>query len=865
LHNVPDHVTLNCEEEYIYVSPTAEDTCGAVTLVHDEETAGSCDHSHSIIHTWTATDEAGNSISATQTVMWVDVTAPVLSFSGAEFEVDITAECDDLPQPPVVTATDNCAGDVSVLPHTARINGTHENAYRVIRSWSARDDCGNGIMAVQTITVIDTTPPVLDPPSPIVDIDCEDLYDPVTPDVDDNCDEEDALTITHSSTKLPGTCDQAFEVIHTWVATDMSGNQDTVSSTVRVTDVTPPILSSVAEDDYSLCDHEHPPSASAFDRCDPYKFIVGGVPTTLTNVSVHEYSIQYTFTATDDCGNSAVDYTTITVYDDVPPVIENTPDDVTVDISDVSIAQLEDDVYATDNCAPVTPVYSESYVNLTCLYNYLIVRTWSATDVAGNSATIVQTITVTDYVPPVIHNVPVDITVEEMHLPIPEPTNVYATDNSGAVLDVAMTETDDREGVNDYEWSIFRTFTVVDDCGNAAAGYQTINVVDRTPPEIWPRPDNVTVECDQVPPPCTPYEHENDTMSYHETTRYYQNHSIEIRVWILTDQAGNTATHEQWITIRDTTPPVLTRLPEDVTVDCDCDNFPDAVDVFWVDNCYEVSDSKAEFSETKIPGSSDDSYRLVRTWTATDDVGNSVTHDQTVTVVDEDAPVLSPLPVDIWAECDDLTAYEDGAVRVRDNCDDSVTVAHQLADITVQGVCAEDKTIVNTWSATDRSGNSVQHSQTVTIQDTTNPYDYQYSYDSCLYPANGLFVRYEHASEYFNVADNCDDAPTVTLTNCTTNQPVDDGNYGGWDPNCFYNSGTDILYVAAKDTSALQSGRLYTVTGTVADKCGNSIVISRKFRVHSTAAQMIQDKQSTSVCLEADLEEGDVETSRPWY
>merc|ERR1712224_616423 len=50
------------------------------------------------------------------------------------------------------------------------------------------------------------------------------------------------------------------------------------------------------------------------------------------------------------------------------------------------------------------------------------------------------------------------------------------------------------------------------------------------------------------------------------------------------DACGNQETHTQIITVKDTTAPLLSRTPSDVTVDCDCDAFP-AVTVEALDNC----------------------------------------------------------------------------------------------------------------------------------------------------------------------------------------------------------------------------------------------------------------------------------------
>ena len=71
---------------------TASDNCGEVTIeVSSETIAGDAAGNYVIVRTFTATDDAGNNSSATQTITVQDTTAPEFTFVPADY----TVECSD--------------------------------------------------------------------------------------------------------------------------------------------------------------------------------------------------------------------------------------------------------------------------------------------------------------------------------------------------------------------------------------------------------------------------------------------------------------------------------------------------------------------------------------------------------------------------------------------------------------------------------------------------------------------------------------------------------------------------------------------------------------------------------------------------
>ncbi len=119
------------------------------------------------------------------------------------------------------------------------------------------------------------------------------------------------------------------------------------------------------------------------------------------------------------------------------------------------------------------------------------------------------------------------------------------------------------------------------------------------------------------------------------------------RIWSVTDDCGRTSSCIQMIQVQDTVPPVLDGVPNDIVVPCDM--IPDAAqigtDITATDNCSEV---EIIFTEDSIPGVCENTYDLLRTWTATDSCGNVFSLTQTITVegcVPEVSISINPNPV----------------------------------------------------------------------------------------------------------------------------------------------------------------------------------------------------------------------------
>ena len=116
----------------------ASDNCSDVSITVESETiAGDAAGNYTIVRTFTATDESGNSSSASQTITVEDTTAPELSIPA-----DYTAECSDELILDDATATDNC-GEVTIEVSSETTAGDCDGSYTVTRTFTATDDAGN--------------------------------------------------------------------------------------------------------------------------------------------------------------------------------------------------------------------------------------------------------------------------------------------------------------------------------------------------------------------------------------------------------------------------------------------------------------------------------------------------------------------------------------------------------------------------------------------------------------------------------------------------------------------------------------------------------------------------------------------------
>ncbi len=349
-----------------------------------------------------------------------------------------------------------------------------------------------------------------------------------------------------------------------------------------------------------------------------------------------DYTITRTWTFTDCVGNVREHVQVITVIDtQAPTFVETLPIDITVSCDNVPVAAV---LTAQDSCDPNIMVLFDEQITDTdsCGSNYIITRTWSASDCAGNPISHTQIITVEDTTAPTfVEALPTDITVSCDNVPVA--AVLTAQDNCDpnitVFFDEQITDTDSC-GSN---YTITRTWSTADCAGNPVSHTQIITVEDTEVPQfVEALPQNMTVMCNEVPDTAVLTAIDNCstdvTVSFDEVITNDSNcadgYTIT-RTWSTIDCAGNPNTHTQVITINPTGPIMANSYDEEITLICG-DEIPEVSQLTFTGGCgnYQV-----EFSEETTTLSDTEDFMITRIWDVTDSCGNIASFEQVIFVM----------------------------------------------------------------------------------------------------------------------------------------------------------------------------------------------------------------------------------------
>jgi large repetitive protein len=709
--------------------------CGAVVAISDPIATDNCSTSFlftgirsdalpltsvfpvgNTIIRWTATDEAGNvSETCEQIVTVTDDQKPTIT---APVAVSVNSDAGLCTASGVILGTPVTADNCSVASVTNDAVEPFAIGNTTV-TWTVTDASGNFETATQIVTVTDIQKPTIIAPAAVLVIadlgQCSAsgiiLGTPVTA---DNC---SVASITNDAV-------EPFAIGNTtvtWTVTDASGNFETATQIVTVTDdqkptITAPEAVSVNSDS-GLC------TASG---------VILGTPVTadnctvasVTNDAVEPFAIgntTVTWTVTDASGNLETATQLVTVTDDQKPTI-TAPEAVLIN-SDAGLCTASGVILGTpitaDNCA-VASVTNDA-VEPFALGNTTI--TWTVTDSNGNLETATQIVTVNDIQKPTI-TAPAAVSVI---------SDAGLCTASGVILGTPVTDDNcsvvsiTNDAVQPFAiGSTTVTWTVTDGSGNSETATQIVSVLDDQNPTIT-APSAVFVNSDAGL--CTasgvilgtPVTADNCWVSSitNDAVEPFAIGNTTV-TWTVSDASGNFATATQIVTVSDNQKPTITA-PIAVSVNSDVDLCSASGVILGTpvtaDNCSVASVTNDAVEPFAVGNTT-------VTWTVTDANGNIETETQLVTVIDNQKPVIS-CPANITTDvdlgiCGASVVISDPSAT--DNCTTSFTFSGFRSDGALLTDLYPIGTTIISWTTSDLSGNvSETCTQEVIVADNENP------------------------------------------------------------------------------------------------------------------------------------------------
>ena len=708
---VPDLVSLsdvNGECNVTPTTPTATDNCGGtLTATTTDPTSYSAEGSYVI--TWTYDDGNGNTSTQTQNVIVDDITSPVVTCPGNQFE-NPNANCEFtlVDYTSLASITDNCSTTSTIMQSPAV--GTVITGTTTI--WMFGDD-GNGNLDSCSFDVIlnDLTAPTAI---------CQDVdtYLDITGnatinDVDlDGGSTDNCTGLSFSANQSSFTCVDLGTNTITLTVTDGNSNIATCSAIVTVIDTIAPIADvAILPNATGQCNVSvTPPTAT--DNCST---VITG---TTTDPTTYPTEGSYLITWTFDDGNGNTSTQTQNVYlDDYTPPVLTCPGDQTETPSancEFTLVDYTSLATITDNCSTSSTVTQSPSVGTVITGNTTI---WLiGNDGNGNTDSCSFDVILVDTEAPiaVCQNVDLYLDILGNITLLDSDLDGGSTDNcTGLSFSAAQTSfTCVDLGTNTI------VLTVTDGNSNATTCSSDVTIIDTISPvaDISLLTD-ITGECNVAvtAPTATDVCSGIITGTTSDPTTYPTEGSYLI-TWTYDDGNGNTLTQTQNVIVDDITAPVVTcpgNQTETPSANCEFTLVDYTSLASITDNCSTTSTIvQSPVAGTMITGTT-------TIWMIGDDGnGNIDSCSFNVILVDTEAPI---------AVCQDIDTYLDitGSATINDadldggstdNCTGLIFSADQSSF-----TCVDLGTNTITLTITDGNSNTATCSSNVTVIDTIAP------------------------------------------------------------------------------------------------------------------------------------------------
>ncbi|MBL4861916.1 MAG: gliding motility-associated C-terminal domain-containing protein, partial [Crocinitomicaceae bacterium] len=439
-----------------------------------------------ITRIYSVTDDCGNTINVTHTILITDPFPPTASNPAA-----INVECiTDVPAPDVTVVTDEA--DNQGVPTVTFVGDVSDNGNcpeTIIRTYRVTDACGIFIDVVQTITINVTAGPVV-PANGTSTVECiANATQVAAPVVTDQCGNNLIPVITENTDPV---CEG--DKVYTYTYTDCANNVSVYTYTYTIDVTTFPVVpTNGASTVECLADATQVTAPVVTDVCG------NNIAAVITENAdpVCEGDKVYTYTYTDCSGLQSVYTYTYTIDVTTSPVVPSNGSEAVVCFADVSVPTAP---VVTDVCGNNIAAVMTQNADPVCVGDKIY--TFTYTDCAGNISVYTYTFSINDNINPTASNL-ADISVPgALDVPVPDPLVVTDEADNCTANPVVTWVSDVSDGNVCNLEQITRTYAVTDDCTNQILVTQIITIsaapapIDAGPDQIICAGDLVTLTAD---------------------------------------------------------------------------------------------------------------------------------------------------------------------------------------------------------------------------------------------------------------------------------------------------------------------------------------------------------------------------------
>jgi len=715
--NVSGTVSLTATQ----VNNGSTDNCGIQTTTISKTNFVASDLGLNTI-TFTATDASGNSQTINVVITVLDTVRPIALTQNRTIYLNATGNATVTANQVNNGSSDNSGNSTLLLSKTA-FNCSDLGANQVFLT--VTDGSNNSTSASATITVLDTIKPIVVGQNVTTYLNGLGQATVAATQVNNGSTDNCSIS-SFSLSKTNFTCNDKGANTVTLTAIDASGNTSNTNVTITVLDTIKPNvivnnnLNIYLNNAGNASVNTNQINNGTNDNCGISSLAISKSTFNASNLGLNVI----TFTATDPSGNTQTGNINITVLDTIRPVVITQNRTLYLNTSgNASVTASQINNGSSDNAGSTSTTLLLSKTTFTCSDLGANVVSLTVTDGSNNSTSATAIVTVLDTIKPTVvaQNLNVYLNGLGSATITPQQVNNGSTDNC-SISSLSLSKTNfgcsDR-GINNI------TFTATDASGNFTTTNVTITIIDTIKPNIVVNNNlNLYLNASGTVSLNTAQVNNGSTdncgitsLSLSKTSFNGTNLGLNIVTFTATDASSNSQSVTLNIIVIDTVKPIVNAQGKTIYLNTTGSASLTASEVNngSTDNVAigNISINKTLFNCNDV---GDNSVQF----TATDLSGNSSSTLVNISVVDTILPIVTFMPTNVrFGHCG--AGYRYTMPTATDNCGDVKIVQ---TDGVALGNTYPVGTTTNIFTFTDKSGNKVTRSFTVTILPSYLPETY---------------------------------------------------------------------------------------------------------------------------------------------